>query len=886
MVFFENYIFIIRVVKNPLDSFSQPSESEGKMSLAKISTVAVLTVLMGAAAFCASSSEKENNYSPWIDATGGPDTYGYKWADSDEDSVLYEWIDISAIGTEVTGLANSNYRGPFNLGFDFNYYWYSFDQVYIGSNGYLKIPPAYNIYLNFPTTIPLMNSPNDFIALYMMDLQFYADAECYYWTNEVDLFIVSFINVPCYVPYLPPTGSHTFQVILNGNDNTITFNYGSQEGNTQGDEILIGIENSNGQVGLLHSADTYLPSDFTVRFYRPDETTFEAHDLAIIDVSNEGSKGIFIERDDIYFPAAWIENLGTQSESGTTVSCQIIDVNNVVVFEETVITSILEPDDIQELTFGAGWFAADTGQYSVLVEHNLAGDMNTINDTLRAEIDVIELPGELSYEDRQNTVGITWSIPDGGFANYFDVPDDSSVEITAFRFFIQLNNALPYSFIARIYDNDGPGNLPGTILFEQLIETPDDNLWYVVTPETAVIDEDGKFYASYYPTGSNNVYLGRDAAVPHSRNGWECNSGEWTPYRYVDEKDLMIRVIIGDAPIPEPIIAVSADTLQFGTVVVGDTSILELTMYNIGAVNLNFTNIAFAGLPPIFYSVQEFIPGMSIAPGDSELIHPRFHPPLEGQWNAEMILNCNSIYGESVFCEGTAVLSLPIEITLDPVSLPIQIPAGGGTFNFNIGVANNGTTQITADIWSMATLPNGSQYGPIINFPNLTMNAGWSGDRDRTQAVPASAPTGAYTYDAYIGQYPNTVYDEDHFDFTKSADFDGSANFNEWTNWGEEFADISESSEISIPETFTTLSAYPNPFNPSTNITYNLPETGNVRIAVYDISGRLVRVLFDGVETAGTHKLSFNAQNLSSGIYICRMSAGNELKSIKILLMK
>jgi len=141
------------------------------MKFGNLKLIIPVLFLSAAIAFGAVSTHKYTG-NPWLDAVGGPDTYGYRWADSNEDSVDYQWIDITATGTLVTGLGDDNYVGPFNIGFDFNYYWYTVDQIIIGSNGYLKVPPGYNMSQTFPATIPLSTPPNDFIAAYVMDLDF------------------------------------------------------------------------------------------------------------------------------------------------------------------------------------------------------------------------------------------------------------------------------------------------------------------------------------------------------------------------------------------------------------------------------------------------------------------------------------------------------------------------------------------------------------------------------------------------------------------------------------------------------------------------------------------------------------------------------------------
>jgi len=107
-----------------------------------------------------------------------------------------------------------------------------------------------------------------------------------------------------------------------------------------------------------------------------------------------------------------------------------------------------------------------------------------------------------------------------------------------------------------------------------------------------------------------------------------------------------------------------------------------------------------------------------------------------------------------------------VSVSLTPFNPPIQIPAGGGSFQFNIAVANAGTTLVNSDIWTIVILPGGNEYGPIINV-NYPLPAGFNTDRDRIQAVPVGAPPGTYIYEGFIGVYPDSVWDDDSFEFEK-----------------------------------------------------------------------------------------------------------------------
>jgi hypothetical protein len=87
------------------------------------------------------------------------------------------------------------------------------------------------------------------------------------------------------------------------------------------------------------------------------------------------------------------------------------------------------------------------------------------------------------------------------------------------------------------------------------------------------------------------------------------------------------------------------------------------------------------------------------------------------------------------------------------------------------------------------------------------------------------------------------------------------------------------------PSSFS-LSAYPNPFNPTTTIRYDLPQSGPVQLSVYDILGRHVRTLFNGPQTAGSHTAQFDGSAFSSGIYFVRLTANQHETNQKIVLLK
>ena len=89
-----------------------------------------------------------------------------------------------------------------------------------------------------------------------------------------------------------------------------------------------------------------------------------------------------------------------------------------------------------------------------------------------------------------------------------------------------------------------------------------------------------------------------------------------------------------------------------------------------------------------------------------------------------------------------------------------------------------------------------------------------------------------------------------------------------------------------IPKVYSLAQNYPNPFNPTTNIKFNIPVSGDVKLAVYDLLGNQVAMLVNGRIEAGVHEVNFDASNIASGVYFYKLEANgfNDVK--KMMLIK
>jgi hypothetical protein len=98
--------------------------------------------------------------------------------------------------------------------------------------------------------------------------------------------------------------------------------------------------------------------------------------------------------------------------------------------------------------------------------------------------------------------------------------------------------------------------------------------------------------------------------------------------------------------------------------------------------------------------------------------------------------------------------------------------------------------------------------------------------------------------------------------------------------------------DLSLPISFTLKQNYPNPFNPTTKIKYAISSVASgfslskVTLKIYDVLGNEVVMLVNEDQPAGNYEVSFDAKNLSSGIYFCKLQAGSFNQSIKMTLLK
>jgi hypothetical protein len=237
----------------------------------------------------------------------------------------------------------------------------------------------------------------------------------------------------------------------------------------------------------------------------------------------------------------------------------------------------------------------------------------------------------------------------------------------------------------------------------------------------------------------------------------------------------------------------------------------------------------------------------------------------------------------------TTPLAPPItnlDITLTPINPPIVVPANGGNFSFTVAVLNNGPTQQPYTAWARIKNPNGTYTAPTLGPVTINTPVGVTISRSRNQNVPGSWAAGLYSYLGYVNTtftYP--AVDSSSFTFTKSAVTDGGPLVTNAFCTGELFDGEAPVAALT-PQNYVLAQNFPNPFNPTTQINFALPEAGRVSLKVFNAAGQLVTTLADGQFEAGWHAVTWDASNLSTGLYLYRLETGDRTITMKAILVK
>jgi subtilisin family serine protease len=192
---------------------------------------------------------------------------------------------------------------------------------------------------------------------------------------------------------------------------------------------------------------------------------------------------------------------------------------------------------------------------------------------------------------------------------------------------------------------------------------------------------------------------------------------------------------------------------------------------------------------------------------------------------------------------------------------------------------------------------NGIAGNPISDGRNLLLIGGGcagNGTLSPSRIIPINGGEAVYDYTLggiggvmYSGAYKTAYFS---FALEAACGLAGSAHHQAVIaavlNWFGILSVPPSPSDHSIPTVLALSGSYPNPFNPSTTINFDVPASSHVTLKVFDVLGREVATLVDGQISAGSYHASFDGSNLASGIYLARLTSGSSSLSSKLVLMK
>jgi hypothetical protein len=241
-------------------------------------------------------------------------------------------------------------------------------------------------------------------------------------------------------------------------------------------------------------------------------------------------------------------------------------------------------------------------------------------------------------------------------------------------------------------------------------------------------------------------------------------------------------------------------------------------------------------------------------------------------------------------------------------SLDLSGLTPGGTYYWYVELTYDGSTyerqsaiyEFSVDAGSNSVVPKpGSPSNGVsiaANSPVLSWRLPVQSESDLSYEVELSnnadfTNSKVYSDISELNARINDLEDGEYYWRVKSKTGSDESSYSETANFkvGDNVTDVKD--ETVIPDKFTVHQNYPNPFNPVTSIKYAIPEASNVTIKVYNMLGQEVRTLVNSKKEAGTYSVNWNGEDgsgnkVSSGAYIYRVTAGENIVTKKMILLK
>ncbi len=213
--------------------------------------------------------------------------------------------------------------------------------------------------------------------------------------------------------------------------------------------------------------------------------------------------------------------------------------------------------------------------------------------------------------------------------------------------------------------------------------------------------------------------------------------------------------------------------------------------------------------------------------------------------------------------------SICCDVEMEPDEEPIIVPPGG-SFGYTGTVCNPTFDPIVTDVWVVLEF---EEYRRELRmYGDIPLGVEQCVSVHLVQRVCQQAEPGEYVYRAYCGNYDDLEpCDSSSFTFTVASA----------RTWGDRSDALNE-----LPAHFGQIGNYPNPFNAETKIAFNVPESNQVSLRIYNLLGQEVAELVNEHLDAGIHSVTWDASNSPSGVYFYKLTIADRTVTKKMQLLK
>ncbi len=301
----------------------------------------------------------------------------------------------------------------------------------------------------------------------------------------------------------------------------------------------------------------------------------------------------------------------------------------------------------------------------------------------------------------------------------------------------------------------------------------------------------------------------------------------------------------------------------------------------------------------VFTTFSELFVRKNILPGEASLIEIMPSIKYGGYINADETINSSKTLIDNLTISPNKTLTISgINTTytiMDTIEIlndgNINCINGGKMYGKNANIIFNGNAKITFDDWTKSLFFTNEGNHPKLIWGALSGNQVFyiykviSGAEVLISTVVSTDESPKQSF-VDLSTTINTSQIAGHDVYYKVGKLDGKQ--------------ITKTNIINVPvcggaiekqlstevKTFKLEQNYPNPFNPTTTINYNIPATGRVNVKLYDMLGREVKTLFEGIQSMGSYNLEVNCKDMASGVYIYRIQYNDKILSKKMILQK